>query len=106
MGNKEPENSNMRIDSLKRYSNEFKRKEISEKISYSSSQVFKIRDSTKDYSLAWKYLEGTRDSRMSKHAFHFTIETPVDKLKDRDLPSPRVGNTSKGNLFLRMRKAK
>ena len=52
MGNKEPENSNMRIDSLKRYSNEFKRKEISEKISYSSSQVFKIRDSTKDYSLA------------------------------------------------------
>lgn len=98
----------MWIYSLKRYNNDFKISQIvqKEKISYSSTTVFKIRDSTVDYSLASKYLDGEKDSQISKRSLHLKIEITVDKIQDKDLPSPSIGNNSKGNLFLRMRKAK
>mmetsp|Transcript_28164 Transcript_28164/g.24893 ORF Transcript_28164/g.24893 Transcript_28164/m.24893 type:complete len:101 (+) Transcript_28164:827-1129(+) len=53
-GKNEPDSSNMKIYSIKRYVNEFKIKllEKPEKVSYSSTKVYKVRDSTIDYSIA------------------------------------------------------
>lgn len=108
-GKKEPLNSNMRLYSIKRYTNEFEIKQLrkrSEKTRYTETVVYKIRDSTIDYSIASKFIDGSKDSQIAKRTVYLKLETPVAKLRDKDLPSPSIGNNSKGNLFLRMRKAK
>lgn len=58
-GKQEPESSNMKIYALKRYVNEFKIRQLEkpERMSYTSTTVYKIKDYTNDYSVAVKYLD-------------------------------------------------
>jgi hypothetical protein len=107
-GKLEPDVSNMKIYTLKRYTNKFKIKLLDkpERISYSSTSVFKIRDKTTDYSSAVNYIDGIRNSSLSKRRLRVRYETPIDMIRDNDLPDPSIGNNAKGDLFVRMKKAK
>jgi tetratricopeptide (TPR) repeat protein len=108
-GKLEPDDSNMKIYSLKRYVNKFKISmlvQAKEKVSYSSTTVYKIRDYTTDYSMAVSFINGVKDSQMSKRSLKVRLETPIGQIRDNDLPDPSIGNNAKGDLFVRMKKAK
>ncbi|CAI2383766.1 unnamed protein product [Moneuplotes crassus] len=108
-GKKEPVDSNLRIYSLKRYNNDYKLNYVNarkERTEYHDNMVHKIKDYTTDFSVACNFIDGKRNSQISKRSVYLKIEIPVEELKDKDLPSPSIENNSKGNLFIRMRKAK
>ncbi|CAI2386625.1 unnamed protein product [Moneuplotes crassus] len=108
-GKNEPIDSNLRIYALKRYTNEYRMDQVNlrkDRTEYSNNLVHKIRDSTIDYSFACDFIEGVQNSQISKRSVYMKLETPVETLRDKDLPSPSIGNNNKGNLFVRMRKAK
>lgn len=45
-------------------------------------------------------------SRTEKRNLRIKIETNIEYVLDKDLPSPSISSSTKGNLFVQMKKAK